>query len=254
MDEDEADFDVTDDDVEFEESEEDEEVPPEEPAEPEWSDLENGPLSGQGVCDVDPYAGESRLPYAAVWPVKKPMKIILPDGLGWRVVYPITQGRFTTVTRVVAATRDGLPKVIISYAVNAMSKEKGQVPEPWKDDEVKVLMRLSSRLRASVTTEQLLMFGWNSTLDQLPPAHDTENYFPQYVPTRQKVPTPAFTMTWVRKVNSVRAVPSRIRANPPPLSTGLLWGTREQQLADPYQVAATLFGSDAIPSYKDPNG
>ena len=112
-------------------------------------------------------------------------------------------------------------------------------------------MRLS-RLRASVTTEQLLMFGWNSTLDQLPPAHDTENFFPQCVPTRQKVPTPAFTVTWIWKVNSVRAVPSRIQANPPPLSTGLLWGTREQQLADPYQVAATLFRSDAFPSYRDP--
>ena len=50
----------------------------------------------------------------------------------------------------------------------------------------------------------------------------------------------------------MRAVPSRIRAEPPPLSTTLLWGTREQQLADPYQVAAGLFGSDAIPSHSDP--
>ena len=76
---------------------------------------------------MDPYTGEARFPYATVWPAKKPTKIMLGDGLGCRVVfYPLEQGRFTTVTRVVAATKDGLPKVIISYAVNAMSKEQGR--------------------------------------------------------------------------------------------------------------------------------
>ena len=132
-----------------------------------------------------------------------------------------------------------------------MTKEKGQVPEPWKNDEVKNLMRLS-RLRAGMTAEQLMMFGWNSPKHALPKTPSTDEYFPRYVPTRQKCSTPAFTMTWVRKVDSARAVPSRTRADPPPLSTGLLWGTREQDLADPYQVASSLFGSDAIPSYKDP--
>ena len=114
-------------------------------------------------------------------------------------------------------------------------------------------MRLS-RLRASVTAEQLKFFGWNSTKDDLPPAHDPDQFFPQYVPTRQKCATSAFTVTWVRKVNSVRTVPSRIRADPPPppLTTGLLWGTHEQRLADPYQVSAGLFGADAIPSHHDP--
>ena len=138
-----------------------------------------------------------------------------------------------------------------SYAVNAMEKEKGQVPEPWKDEEVRILMRLS-RLRVGLKAAQLLMFGWNSTKDSLPTAPDENLFFPQYVPTRAKCPTPSFTVTWVRKVTTIRAIPPRIRADPPPLTTGLLWGMREQDLADPYRIAAGLFGSDAIPDYKDP--
>ena len=116
-----------------------------------------------------------------------------------------------------------------------------------------ILMRLS-RLRASVTVEQLMLFGWNSTKDALPPAHDTDHHFPQYVPTRQKCPTPAFTVTWVRKVNSVRAVPFRIRADPPLLTTGLLWGPREPQLADPYQVAAGLLVGMLFPHIRTRSG
>ena len=248
---DEVDFDVTDEDVEFEREEDDDEVLPEEPPEPEWPDTEVGPLRGEGAFGDDPYTGESRFPYAAVWPIRRPVKVILPQGLGYCMVYPNVEGRFTTVTRVVAATHDGLPKVIISYAVNALEKEKGQVPEPWKDKEVRNLMRLS-RLRVGMKAAQLLMFGWNSTKDSLPTAPDENLFFPHYVSTRAKCPTPSFTVTWVRKVTTIRAVPSRIRADPPPLTTGLLWGTREQDLADPYRVAAGLFGSDAIPDYRDP--
>ena len=193
---DEVDFDVSDEDVEFEEEEDDDEVQPEEPPEPEWPDIEVGPLTGEGAFSGDPY-------------------------IGYRMVYPNVEGRFTTVTRVVAATHDGLPKVIISYAVNAMEKEKGQVPEPWKEEEVRSLMRLS-RLRVGMKAAQLLMFGWNSTKDSLPTAPDENLFFPQYVPTRAKCPTPSFTVTWVRKVTTIRAVQSRIRADPPPLTTGLL--------------------------------
>ena len=120
---------------------------------------------------------------------------MLQDGLGYRFAYALQQGGFSTVTRAVAATQDGLPKVIISYATNALPQAKGEVPEPWKDDDVKVLMRL----RASVTPDQLKLFGWNSTKDPLPAPHDPEQFFPQYVPMRQKCATPAFTVTWVRK-------------------------------------------------------
>ena len=154
---DEVDFDVSEEDVEFEEEDGDEVQPVERP-EPEWPDIEVGPLAGGGTFEVDPHTGESRFPYAAVWPVRRPMKVILPQGLGYRMVYPNDVGRFTTVTRVVAASPHGLPKVIISYAVNAMSKEKGQVPEPWKDEEVRNLMRLS-RLRVGMKAAQLLMLG-----------------------------------------------------------------------------------------------
>ena len=93
-------------------------------------------------------------------------------------------------------------------------------------------------------------FGWNSTKELLPPECDSDLYFPQYDPTRQKCATPAFTVIWVQKVNSVRDVPPRVRADPPPLTAGL--PTTEQQLADPYQVCASLFGSDALPTRKNP--
>ena len=112
-------------------------------------------------------------------------------------------------------------------------------------------MRLS-RLRVGIKAEQLLMFGLNSTKDSIPEAPDENLYFPQYVPTRAKCPTPSFTVTWVRKVTTLREVPSRIRADPSPLTTGLLWDPREHDLIDPYRVAAGLFGSDAIPDHHSP--
>ena len=67
----EVDFDVSDEDVEFEQEEEEDEVQPEEPPEPEWPDIEVGPLTGEGAFRGDPYTGESRFPYAAVWPVRR---------------------------------------------------------------------------------------------------------------------------------------------------------------------------------------
>ena len=67
----------------------------------------NGPLTGVGTFDVEPYTGETRFPYAAVWPVRRPEKGILPDGLGIRAVYQHKHGHFTTVTRVVAASPGG---------------------------------------------------------------------------------------------------------------------------------------------------
>ena len=80
---DEADFDVSEENAEFEEAPEEEEDPPEEPPEPVWPDIMNGPLTGGGTFDVEPYTGKSRFPYAPVWPVRRPEKGILPDGLGF---------------------------------------------------------------------------------------------------------------------------------------------------------------------------
>ena len=72
------------------------------------------------------------------------------------------------------------------------------------------------------------------------------------MPTRAKCATASFAVTWIRKVSTIRPVPSRIRADPPPLTTGLLWHTREHDLIDPYRVAPELFGSDAVPSFDSP--
>ena len=80
-----------------------------------------------------------------MWPVKKLQKGMLQDGQGFS--YTLDQGTFSTVTQVVAATEDGLPKLIVCYASSAVTNEQGELTEPWKNDEVKVLMRLS-RLRS----------------------------------------------------------------------------------------------------------
>ena len=141
---DEVDFDVSDEDAEFEEEQEKEEEQPEEPPEPVWPDIMNGPLTGGGTLDVEPYTGQTRFPHAPVWPVRRPEKGILPDGLGIRAVYQHKNGHFTTVTRVVAASPGGLPKVIISYALEALPKDKRMDPEPWKAEELRNLMKFSS--------------------------------------------------------------------------------------------------------------
>ena len=146
----------------------------------------------------------------------RPEKGVLPDGLGFRAVYQHKHGHFTTVTRVVAASPGGLPKVIISYALEALPKEKRMDPEPWKAEELRNLMRLS-RLRVGVLARQLVTFGFSSAKDDLPEAPEENSYFPQYVPTRGKCATPSFTVTWVKKVTALRPVPSRIWADPPPL-------------------------------------
>ena len=128
----EVDFDVSDEDIEFEDEEDEDDVQPE-PPEPEWQDIINGPLTAEGRFDVEPYTGDPRFPYAAVWPVRKPEKEILPQGLGIRAVYQHKRGHFTLVTRVVAASPGGLPKVIICYAQEALTKEQRQEPETMED-------------------------------------------------------------------------------------------------------------------------
>ena len=246
-----VDFGVSDEDIEFEEEEDEEDAQPEEPPEPVWPDIMNGPLTAEGRFNVEPYTGDSRFPYAAVWPVRKPEKEILPQGLGIRAVYQHKRGHFTLVTRVVAASPGGLPKVTICYAQEALTKEQRQDPEPWKIEELRNFMRLS-RLRVGLRPEQLMMFGFANPRDDIPAVPDADLYFPQYVPTRAKCTTASFTVVWVRKVSTIRAVPSRIRADPPPLTTGLLWHTREHDLIDPYRVAPELFGTDAVPEFNSP--
>ena len=123
---DDVDFDVSEEDAEFEEEPEDEEEQPEEPPEPVWPDIMNGPLTSGGTFDVEPYTGKSRFPFASVWPVRRPEKGLLPDGFGIRAVYQHKHGHFTTVNRVVAASPGGLPKVIISYALDGSGAVEGR--------------------------------------------------------------------------------------------------------------------------------
>ena len=122
---DDVDFDVTDEDVEFEEEKDEEEVQPDEPPEPEWPDIERGPLTGGGTFDVEPCTGDPRFLSMPQSGQSRDLRRRSCQGLG----YPgIPRGHFTTVTRVVAANPDGLPKVIISYAVEAMPKIAGVGP------------------------------------------------------------------------------------------------------------------------------
>ena len=166
---DEVDFNVSDEDAEFEEEQEEEDQP-EDPPEPVWPDVMNGPLTGGGTFDVEPYTGQPRFPYAAVWPVRRPEKSILPDGLGIRAVYQHKHGHFTTVTRVVAASPGGLPKVVISYALEALPKDQRMDAEPWKAEELRNLMRL----RVGVKATQLVTFGFSSVKDDIPEPDESQ--------------------------------------------------------------------------------
>ena len=80
-------------------------------------------------------------------------------------------------------------------------------------------------------------FGWATAQRRLiPPDQDRDYYFPQYVPVRELCSQPEFCVTWVRKVQQFRVVPAAIRADPPPLSTGILFGTSMKELVDPYNL------------------
>ena len=66
---------------------------------------------------------------------------------------------------------------------------------------------------------------------------DRDYFFPQYVPVRERCTEPEFCVTWVRKVSEFRELPTAVKADPPPLTTGLLFGTSEKELADPYNLS-----------------
>ena len=77
---------------------------------------------------------------------------------GYYDSYPVRGAHFTTVARVEAATASGLPKVIISFAGEALTREDGQKPEPWRLESLRGLMRLS-RLRVLEAPWGLTFFG-----------------------------------------------------------------------------------------------
>ena len=70
------------------------------------------------------------------------------------------------MTRVLAATEDGLPKAIVSYASEPMSTEEGKKSEPWKKGDLKSKMMLLMK----ETPKQLALFGWSTVQCELIPA------------------------------------------------------------------------------------
>ena len=232
--------DEVDDGVDFEPDEEvqpDNSAKPEAPAdEPEYEDMVDGPLPERGLEAGPKYLGSPRFPWAAVWAPPAPLQIGLEGKKGFSSQYVDPKGQFTTVTRVVSATADGKPKVLLSYMLEALSVKESRMNQPWKSSEAREKMFLM-KLRVMETPRDMTAFGWATAQRRLiPPDQDRDYYFPQHVPVRELCSQPEFCVTWVRKVQQFRVVPEAIRADPPPLSTGILFGTSMKELVDPYNL------------------
>ena len=203
---------------------------------PEYEDMINGPLPGRGLSAGPKYLGKSRLPWATVWDPPAPLSIGLEGKDGFSFQYSFSRGQFTTVTRVVAATEDGKPNVIVSYLLEGLSTKETKMTEPWRSSDARELMFLM-KLRVMETPQQVAAFGWTTVQrDVIPPDQDRSHFFPQYVPVREVCTKPEFCVTWVRKVSAFREIPMAIRADPPPLSTVILFGTSTNELVDPYNL------------------
>ena len=221
----------------------DEEVQPDNSAkpevqvdEPEYEDMVDGPLPERGLDAGPKYLGPPRFPWAVVWAPPSPLQIGLEGKKGFSNQYVDPKGQFTTVTRVVSATADGKPKVLLSYMLEALSVKEARMNQPWKSSEAREKMFLM-KLRVMETPREIAAFGWATVQRTLiPPDQDRDYYFPQYVPVRELCSQPEFCVTWVRKVREFRQVPPAIRADPPPLSTGILFGTTTKELVDPYNL------------------
>ena len=160
----------------------------------------NGPLPGMGLSAGPKYLGRPRFPWAAVWAPPTPLYIGLEGKAGFSHQYSFDRGQLTTVTRVVAATADGKPKVILSYMLEALSSKESQMSEPWKSSDAREKMFLM-KLRVFETPLQVAAFGWTTVRDIIPPDQDRDFYSPQYVPVREVCTQPE-CVTWVRKVSS----------------------------------------------------
>ena len=231
---------IPDDGVDFSVPEDEEPPKPPETEEqreaPEYEDMIDGPLPAKGLGAGQKYLGKPRFPWAAVWAPPTSLCFGLQGKKGVAHRCSFDGGEFTTVTRVVAATAEGNAKVIISYLREALSMKESQLDEPWKSSDAREKMLLM-KLRVLESPAQLAAFGWNAMQrHEIPPDQDRDFYFPQYVPVRERCSGPVFCVTWVRKVSSFREIPTAVKADPPPLSTGLLFGTSIKELADPYNL------------------
>ena len=232
--------DEVDDGVDFEPDEEvqqDHSVKPDaQGEEPEYEDMVDGPLPERGLDAGPKHLGPPRFPWAVVWAPPEPVHLGLEGKRGFSNQYADPKGKFTTVTRVVSATADGKPKVLLSYMLEALTEKEIRMKEPWKSSEAREKMFLM-KLRVMESPRELVAFGWATAQRALiPPDQDRDYYFPQYVPVRELCSQPEFCVTWVRKVQQFREVPPAIKADPPPLSTGILFGTTIKELVDPYNL------------------
>ena len=116
------------------------------------------------------------------------MQIGLEGKKGFSNQYVDPKGQFTTVTRVVSATADGKPKVLLSYMLEALSVKETRMNQPWKSSEAREKMFLM-KLRVMETPRDIAAFGWATVQRALiPPDQDRDYYFqPQYVPVREFV-------------------------------------------------------------------
>ena len=249
--------DVEDDEADFDP---DEEVQPDKPADPdaqseeiEYEDMVDGPLPERGM-DLGPkHLGPPRFPWAVVWAPPEPLHLGLEGKRGFSNQYVDPKGKFTTVTRVVSATADGKPKVLLSYMLEALSVKEARMNEPWKSSEAREKMFLM-KLRVMESPRELVAFGWATVQRTLiPPDQDRDHYFPQYVPVRELCSQPEFCVTWVRKVRQFRTVPPAIQGDPPPLSTGILFGTTVKELVDPYNLFPDWDGERPPLEEKEPH-
>ena len=153
--------------------------------EPEYEDMIDGPLPGRGLDAGPKYLGRPRFPWAAVWAPPAPLHLGLEGKSGFSNQYVDPKGHFTTVTRVVAATADGKPKVLLSYLLEALSPKVTRMREPWKSSDAREKMFLM-KLRVFETPRQVAAFGWSTMQREvIPPDQDRDTYFPQYVPVRE---------------------------------------------------------------------
>ena len=117
-----------DDGVDFGDPEDDEAAKPQETEvqgeAPEYEDMIDGPLPAKGLGAGPKYLGKSRFPWAEVWAPPTPLFMGLEGKNGISHRYTFDGGQFTTVTRVVAVTAEGTPKVIVSYMLEALSSKE----------------------------------------------------------------------------------------------------------------------------------
>ena len=122
---------------------------------PEYEDMIDGPLPAKGLGAGPKYLDKPRFPWGAMWAPPTPLSIGLEGKNGFSHRYSFDGGR------VVAATAEGTPKVIVSYLLEALSSKESLMSEPWKSSDAWEKM-FFMKLRVMETPLQVAAFGWNA--------------------------------------------------------------------------------------------